>query len=138
MVAAIDQHDAGKGQAVPVVEGMIALTIAAPSPFAETTGDSRLALRGLSKARKMGLGGGLADKSGTGAHFPRKVVGAGEFAVFGLTKTVATFQPLPLVLALHSLLADQATGTIEARIATASAESVMQVLGWLRQLPPAM
>src|SRR5262249_48606900 len=136
MIPAIDQHDAGKGQAVSVVQRMIALTITTPPPIAETAGDSRVALIRPGRARKMGLGGGPADKSGTGAHFRWEVIGAGEFVIFSLTKAVPAFELLPLVLALHGLFADHATGTVEARMAAAGAERMMLVLGWLRQLPP--
>src|SRR5262249_4240849 len=138
VVAAIDQHDPGDGQPVSVVERMIVFTIATPPPLAETAGDIWAALRGLNKARFIGLRSAALPKPGYLDVLREKVVGPREFAAFSIAERVPDLEPLVLPAALHSLFADQATRTVEPRMTAAGAERVMQVLDWLRQLPPTM
>src|SRR5262249_44405872 len=66
MVAAIDQHDASKGQAVPVIERMIALTITIPPPFAQAAGGRGIADNAESKAHFMGTSGALVGNPSPG------------------------------------------------------------------------
>src|SRR5262249_5855267 len=90
------------------------------------------------KARFIGLRRGALRKRGYLDVLSEKVVGPREFAVFSLADPVPALEPLVLPAALHSLFADQATRTVEPRMTAAGAERVMQVLDWLRQLPPTM
>ena len=114
------------------------ITVTAPPPFAETAGDIWVALKGLSKARFIGLRRGSLRKRGYMDVLSEKVVGPREFPVFSLADPVPALEPLVLPAALHSLLADQATRTVKPRMTAAGAERVMQVLDWVRQLPPTM
>jgi hypothetical protein len=142
VVAAVAfRHDAGDGQAVSVVQGVIALTVSAPPPTAQTMARWSVGQIARFEARKMGLGEALVYKRASTpllrGFVARIVVSTGKFAILRCAAAMPALEPLALALAPHWFFADQATRPIETLETSSRAERAMLVFDRRRQFRPA-